>query len=269
MKKSEDSQLDLFDRYVFGQLDASQKAAFEENLSKDKAFAQSFDVYRKMIQGIQFAEENRLRRQIRAVINKEKHYLISYKTLKKMKTYFNFKLAAAAAVLLLVSTGIYFYLNKSELHQDYFADVQKMEIRDVNAYLDQLHAPGFAKMDEGRVDSLQSAIELFQLGKFKEARVQFDTYLNIYPDDAMALFHLGEIEMGDQNYDKAIANYQMVINTVDFELKDYAQLHLGQCLVLFEGKQSKKLAVKYFKMVLDHSDTRLHAIAKAYIAMNQ
>ena len=266
---SENKQLDLFDRYLFGQLNTEQKAEFENYLATDELFARSFDVYKKMIRGIQHAEENKMRVQIREIMNKEKSYLNSHKTLKKMKKYFSFRFAAAAAVLLLLSTGIYFYLNKGNLEQDYMAQVNKMEIRDVNSYMDQLRAPGIAKMDEGRLDSLQVAIELYQLGHFKEARAKFDTYLRIYTNDAMAIYHLGEIEMGEQNYNKAIEKFQLVINDTTFELKDYALLHLGQCLALFDGNQSKKLAVKYFKMVLNHPNPRLHAIAGALISMYQ
>lgn len=269
MMKSEISQLDLFDQYFTGALDANQKAAFEERLLLDEEFAHSYKVFRQMVGGIQLAEENKMRRQIRGIINREKNYYFTHITLKKMKKYFSFQLAAAAAVLLLLSTGIYFYLNKGNLDQEYFAQVQMMEIRDVNAYMDQLAAPGFAKMDEGRLDSLQAAIELFQLGKMDEALIMFHSYIKLYPDDALALFHIGEIEMGKQNYNKAIENYQLVVYQTDFDLKDYAQFHLGQCLVLFDGKNAKQLAIKYFKMVLDHPNTRLHSYAKAYIEMNQ
>ncbi|MBK7358970.1 MAG: hypothetical protein IPI45_07325 [Saprospiraceae bacterium] len=269
MMKSEINQLDLFDQYLTGKMDAMQKAAFEERLLVDEEFSQSYRLFRQMVAGIQYTEENKMRQQIRRIINKEKNYFFTHKTLKKMKKYFNFQLAAAAAVLLLLSTGIYFYLNKGDLSQEAFAEIQKMEIRDVNAYMDQLQAPGFAKMDENRLDSLQAAIELFELGKIKEAKVLFSSYLKLYPDDALAIFKMGEIEMSDENYDKAIDNYKMIVHLNDFELKDYAQLHLGQCLVLFDGKQSKQLAIKYFKMVLNHPNTRLHPIAKAYIEMNQ
>lgn len=269
MMKSEFNQLDLFDQYLTDTLDVNQKAAFEKRLLLDAEFAYSFKVYKQLVEGIRYAEENKMRRQIRRIINKEKNYYFTHITLKKMKKYFSFQLAAAAAVLLLLSTGIYFYLNKGSLDQESFAQVQKMEIRDVNAYMEQLHAPGFAKMDEGRLDSLQAAIELLELGKFKEARVLFNSYLKLYPDDALALFKLGELEMGEQNYNKAIENYQLVVNQDDFDLKDYAQLYLGQCLVLFDGKNAKQLAVKYFKMVLNHPNTRLHPVAKAYIEMNQ
>lgn len=266
---SENKQLDLFDRYLFGQLNTEQKAEFENYLATDELFARSFDVYKKMIRGIQHAEENKMRVQIREIMNKEKSYLNSHKTLKKMKKYFSFRFAAAAAVLLLLSTGIYFYLNKGNLEQDYMAQVNKMEIRDVNSYMDQLRAPGFAKMDEGRLDSLQAAIELLELGKTKEAKVLFNAYLKIYPDDALAIFKMGNLEMGEQNYNKAIENFQLVVYQTDFDLKDYAQLYIGQCLVLFDGKHAKQMAIKYFKMILDHPNDRLHPIAKALIEMNQ
>lgn len=269
MMKSEISQLDLFDQYLTGTLDSNQKAAFEERLLLDEDFAHSFKLFKQMVAGIQFAEENKMRKQIRGIINKERNNFFTHLTLKKMKKYFSFQLAAAAAVLLLLSTGIYFYLNKGNLDQEYFAQVQKMEIQDVNSYMEQLHAPGFAKMDEGRLDSLQAAIELFQLGKVSEAKTMFHAYIKLYPNDAIAIFHIGEIEMGEQNYNKAIENYQQVVYQTDFDLKDYAQLHLGQCLVLFDGKNAKQLAIKYFKMVLDQPNTRLHPVAKAYIEMFQ
>lgn len=72
MMKSEINQLDLFDQYLTGKMDAMQKAAFEERLLVDEEFSQSYRLFRQMVAGIQYTEENKMRQQIRRIINKEK-----------------------------------------------------------------------------------------------------------------------------------------------------------------------------------------------------
>lgn len=88
MMKSEINQLDLFDQYLSGTLDENQKAAFEERLLVDEEFSQSYKLFKQMVAGIQYAEENKMRRQIRGIMNqREKLFFYTYNPKKNEKVF--------------------------------------------------------------------------------------------------------------------------------------------------------------------------------------
>tara|TARA_A100001015_G_C15043542_1_gene741642 strand:- start:5903 stop:6589 length:687 start_codon:yes stop_codon:yes gene_type:complete len=103
------NNIELFDRYLNGDLSVAEIEAFSERLLVDDAFREAFQLYEESISEIHKAG---FRQQLNGIMNQE----VSHKN-PFFSSYW-FRGMAAAVVLLLTVTGIY-YLNFNNPHISY------------------------------------------------------------------------------------------------------------------------------------------------------
>ncbi len=115
------SNIELFDSYIRGELSESEKESFDKKLSEDPELKADFEIYLSIVKGIKAASEDYLREKFKEIDLQEKTLLSG----RKLSTY----LAIAAAIVLFVVVGIsvIIKIQQTQKHKEFLAQEQQTD----------------------------------------------------------------------------------------------------------------------------------------------
>lgn len=132
-----------------------------------------------------------------------------------------------------------------------------VEMNDVDAYLDYTGKLGTgAQVSASEQDSLSyQAAEKLYMAHDKKARLQFERYLNQFPNGSFTLnsqFYLADLLYNDGEFEKALAGYEYVIAQPD---NYFTEVSLSKAAGLRYNDENYQQALTYFERLAKISDS--------------
>jgi tetratricopeptide (TPR) repeat protein len=183
-----DKNQDYIEQFLKGELSPEQIRDIDNRIVNDPEFASEMAFHISSIQALRTEANQQFKQRFRTI------YSQRTKVVRPAWTY-----AAAAAVLVCVFVGAFYFISKpsaTELADNY-----------INANLSSLGVT----MNSG-ADSMQTAIALYNDGKFPEAQNHFESIVRRAPENYKAIEYCGIVSLRLENYDKALQYFDSLSN---------------------------------------------------------
>lgn len=241
MNFSEESDIDLIERYLRDELTSEERIDFMNRMKGDPEFAEKTEDYAMIIQGIANQGATAFRRELTAWENEIRHDEMNLPRIrvsdapKKEKPSMPlsswsryFSIAAAVAALLVALL--------------YVIDYKK------DRKLNELFAAHFSPHDEllstrgnGTHVTLAEALESYNAKNFAEAVSRFEQYLKENPNDYQAWFYFGVSQLAAGKNSDAVTSFDVVIDR-KIIFRDSAEWYKALALIkLNDASGARKL----------------------------
>jgi len=222
--KTTPEEIELFDHYLRGEIDNSERLILENKIKADPELKAKFDDFLALEKAL---EDNE-------IIQFKSNLTNWDKTKKEQKGTKIFSLkffALAASIVILIGIGATFLLmtpsNASLISANFDPYDNVLTIR-------------------GEKEDIDDGLKLYEQKEYSEAIIQFEKY----PENENALFYLAESEMALNNYSEAVLAYEKVI-TLNNIFQEVATYHLSLAQL---GAEEKEKAVKTLNSIPKSSD---------------
>ncbi|MFK7812182.1 MAG: tetratricopeptide repeat protein [Maribacter sp.] len=214
-------QQELFERFLLDIMSAKERDSFELSLKKSKDRQESFDEFKSLFETI---EEDGLRSKLEDFHNKVVQDKPVIK-LKVSKTKFNFRIAAAATILL--TLGLWFF-NRPSANERVF-----------NKYYTQ--DPGLPTV-MGTNDNykLYEAMVDYKQGNYAIAIGKWEELLETKPENDTLNYFLGVSKLAIDDEKQAITHLKIAKKTKESIFKNEIYLFLGLAYLKLEKLDSGK-----------------------------
>ena len=177
-------KLEHIDDFFKGELDAGQLASFQKRVEEDPDFADELAFYLSSVHTI------------RQDIAKERkdHFRTLYNNQNKPATIRLWTYMSAAAAILLIFIGVYYFLPNRP--PDVIAQ----------SYIDK-HLSTLSVMMNNEEDSVQGGVRLYNENKLSEAAQAFEQILQKNPREYKVMEYAGIVSLRLENYDNAIKHF--------------------------------------------------------------
>ena len=172
--------IELFDRFLDGNLSEEEQISFNRQLEEDPVFAETFDAYLVARGAIGL---NGLQEDLRSVMKEEKVKI------RSIMRFFPYGIAAAVLCLLMIT--IPFLNNSSE---------------DVFGQYFETYPYYFTERGEGESDPIQKAILAYRQGSFEEAKPYFEQSVK----NDTSFFYQGVNHLALKEADQALIAFSQV-----------------------------------------------------------
>ncbi len=226
-------------RYLNGDMDASEQAAFEARLPEDPELREALDLERLLLAGIHRAGQQQLRQTVGAVhqalageqffeINRPKPVFLGLSTPRWL---------AAAAALAVLATAVWFFALRQPIadQQALFAQHYQPETDRAQQVIESLTSYGLAGVAT-ETDSLKAALERYRAGQSDAALRQLRQFADNHPENHTAAYYLGVIYLERGNYPAAAAAFQPLAQAADSGLQNDARWNLALCFLKIENQ---------------------------------
>ncbi|WP_428656190.1 tetratricopeptide repeat protein [Runella sp.] len=222
------TNLERIENYYTNALSGAERADFEAELKSNPALAEDVAFY---VQARAAAQAEARARRLQELTN------LGQKTSPTRIRTVNFPWTAAAAVVLLLSFGTYWWFSAAPVQQE--TATAEWATHYIENNFDTLSVTM-----SGRGDSLQTGINLYNSGKYAEAQQVFETLLQRDSINAEAEKLAGIVSLQRGNYDQAIKHFHRLGNRTDLRSnpgKFYEAIALLKKNVPLDNYQAKKL----------------------------
>ncbi|MFK7812262.1 MAG: tetratricopeptide repeat protein [Maribacter sp.] len=226
-------QQELFERFLMNKMSHKEQGSFELRLKKNKDLQESFDHFKLLFETI---EEDGLRSKLEGF-----HYnVVQDKPVIKLnpsKTKFNYRIAAAAAILL--TMGLWF-LNRPPINERLF-----------DKYYNQ--DPGLPTVmgSNDNYDFYEAMVD-YKQGEYDIAISKWEKLLEEKPNNDTLNYFLGVSHLANDNFSEAFPFLRKSSEDIKSAFHDDSNYHLG--LSFLKINETEK-ALKYLRKS-GFSDTR-------------
>ena len=187
---------DQIDRYLTGSLEAEELKKFRESLNTDPVLAEEVKQQEILVGGINVHGKRELRKKFELI---RKDVLNEQPVIGlKKPNYLKRAISIAVIVLVLLAPVIYFStltdLTSDELYAENYTALQIS-----------------ANRDSKQQDALARADQLYINGNYEQAYKIYFELLTLHPKDYGTMLYAGICQMELRNHDKALANFQTII----------------------------------------------------------
>lgn len=236
-------------QYLQNDMNNSEKNEFENQIDSDLNFKKFFLREKIILTGINSYYNEPLKRKIKNIENQYLNH--NYKNSYIMSKFS--KIAILAAMLILVF-GIFYFnkINNSPSVDQIIATNYSREISQAQKIISSFDQQGFMNIYSNS-DSFKLAMKYYKDEDFKNAIVNFQNYLEAFPDDKTAQLYLGICHFSEGHYATAIKYLNSLAIDTDFEQRDDAIWNLAFCLL--KADDGKKNAISYFTVCANNSQS--------------
>lgn len=236
-------QQELFERFLMDKMSIKEKLAFEEQLSAEKDFQQSFEEFKLFFETVEEAGlEAKLEDFHSAVEPKEE---TPVKTLDTSKIKFNYRIAASIAILMGIG-GIWFF-NMQNPNEKLFEEYYSPD-------------PGLPTV-MGTSDNYKfyEAMVDYKQGNYEIAIEKWEKLLTSKPKNDTLNYFLGCAYLANKSNTEALNYFEETLNSSTSTFYEEASYYAGLTLL----KQNKtKEAIENLEMVQDNRSKELLKIIK-------
>jgi len=224
----------LIDRYVNGEMNDSEKSAFEGELMDNRALQLELRLEEDIIRVLSEEDLIHFRQKVAEVVrearDKQKgHKVITISRRRAM-------LAVAAAVVLVLAIGaVYLFTPRPFTNDKLFS-----------MYYDSDKPIRVTRSSDA---NLVEALRFYQQRNYEGAIELFSEVLKTDPENAAIRFYTGISYIETEQFDEAIESFQFIINENDNLYIEPAQWHLGLCYL--KSKQTDKAEAQFMKIAGD------------------
>ena len=205
----------FIERYIAGEMDASEKRWFEMELEGNTSLQQEVKLRRRTDAALVRHDIIDLRNKLASIEKQRKEKLVA--TGARRTTGLRFAAAITALILIgglyLLSTG---HQSNDSLYSKNF----------------QVYASsGVARSGELKLSDFEAALDLYKKNDFAAAASLFREYLKKKPQSMEADLIYGVAEMKNNNFPAAKSSFRSIIDNADNFYIDQAQWYLALCYV--------------------------------------
>ncbi len=206
MKTQGETKRNQIDRYVNNEMQGEELAQFEQRMREHVELAESVHFHRDVLQGIEYYFIKELKKDlIQSDIPKPK---------RNLKTY----LAIAASVVVLAGAGLgYYFLKQGEMNPSGLAATYFEPYPNIIAPVSRSAA----------ASSTEEAMQLYETEQYAAAITQLNSLINQNPDHIGLVFYRGVSYLGSHQPEKAMADFENVIEKGEPSLREPAYWYLG------------------------------------------
>ncbi len=255
--------LDIIDKYLKGELNPLEKAAFEKRLIENANFKSEYDLVNQLKGGINHHQKEKIKDKVSSIHNnlkeqdffkKDQSKLINMeqgnnqkKKNGKMRILY---LAAALAFLV----GALFFMNKEKTssNTDLMATCFKKNTQQVDDIIANLVSFGMADTEKNKKDSLKLAMESYKKGDFSSSQKVLSEYLTRYGEDNTARYYLGLNMMNMGKYADAVKQFTTVEQDKNFEQMHWLKYNKALCLLKQDDGANRSSAKNLLKGILNN-----------------
>ncbi|MFD2933307.1 hypothetical protein [Spirosoma flavum] len=207
------TDLEIIENYVTGQLSSDERVRFETALRTDPAVADALAFYMLTKQVAREESRNQRKAEFDALRTKPAYLTGETKTRTRPMWSAPMRWVAAAGIFLLLGLGWYFFRPRA----DSTVSIVSQQVDNyTSAHFRQLPTTmDGGSTGSGMVDSLKMGVGLFNEGKLAEAGAVFNNVLLRHPNSDGALKYAGIVSFRQGNYDKAISLFHRLSQRTD------------------------------------------------------
>jgi len=214
---------EMFERFLFGQMDANETELFRTKLSDDPKLSENFELFKTMFRAI---EEDGLRskmEEFHAETEGEKTHITSLRYLQK----YNYVIAASIALLVVVGSGYFFLTNNS--NKAFYKKYYSVD-------------PGLPTvMGKSSDYEFYKAMIDYKQGKYEDAIKIWESLLVQKTNNDTLNYFLGAAYLANDNKSKAVSFFDQVISNKESYFYNDSQFYLG-LIALDQGELQKAKA---------------------------
>lgn len=269
--------VDKIHRYLAGTMSAVEREAFEVEIKDNPELQNDVELERLLLEGIARAGEAEYRQTIGDVhqkLNAEGFFRagaaenVSTLSVSHLsKTSFMRRIMAIAATLVVLAGAVWFFTRQESAAVDpnaLFSQNFKLEqeVQRAKTAISRLESVGMAGVQTAE-DTLRTALQHFEAGRYNEAQNLLKSYLEMHPEDETAQYYLGVVHISQGRYAKAIELLTPLSTSEGSELKNDALWNLGLCYLKAENGQED--AREAFTKLANDNEYPNHRGAKALL----
>ncbi len=241
--------------YLQGGLTENEVTILEKRMANDQKFKETVSFHKDLLSGISFAGDQQLKADIQEAAAKmegrgffeepvsQKQEAVTKRPKAGIFSIISRRnLAMAASFLLLLSVG-YFLFQPGNTYPDIYAMHFKTDGQLRGAESKQLSQIVAAIPDADQRGQLETALQAYADGEHKLAVDLFDAYRAIYPKDDIGQFFHGLSFMKIDQYSRAIANFDLLLQGSNPKYKPDAIWFKGLSFLQISGKKEEALTV--------------------------
>ncbi|MBK8483589.1 MAG: hypothetical protein WAS55_02175 [Saprospiraceae bacterium] len=245
-----DELIEKVHQYLQNEMNNSERKEFENQIESDPILKKIIHQEKIILIGIQTYYNKSLKSKIK---NIESQYLNhNYKKIYTMPKFS--KIALLAAMLFLAVAVVYFTKNNNSPNVDQIiANNYSRETTQAQKILASYDQQGFMNIYNNS-DSFKLAMKYYKDEDYKNAIINFQNFLQVFPEDKTALLYIGICYYSEGHYATAIKYLNSLAIDTNFDQRDDAIWALSFCLLKAEdGKQN---AVRYFSICANDSQSK-------------
>ncbi|MGI9552413.1 MAG: tetratricopeptide repeat protein [Aurantibacter sp.] len=214
----EEQNIVLIEKYLEGNLGASEREAFEKRLEDDPEFGQSVVQMENMVSGIKHAGRKDIAKKLadlEATLPEVELEETSNVIELKQSRYRYWGAIAAGLALVLISSLFLLNYNSGQTEQDLFT-----------AYYEPYSGDLSRSGEEDLFDKTKKAEYAYALGQYAVAIPLFEEVISQEPTSKLR-FYLGNAYLSTGEGSKAAQQFEAVLRDIDYPLQDQAQWYLA------------------------------------------
>lgn len=251
----DDSTITQLYQYLNEEMQADEKAEFEQRIQEDKHLAQEVEFHKDLLLGVEWVGDEDLKQKIQhAAETMEKEGFFEEgggimssdrapKTAASPRIRSLFRpqyMAIAASLLIMLIIG--FFLNRSSNpYQKVYANNYSPSSTLLQEQLQDLNKSGMATPDLDRRASLLEALKYFEAGEYSTASPALQHHVEQFPSDDLAFLFLGQSLMEEQKFREATIALETNADDPTAPFHRQAIWYVGLAYLQMEGHEQKAI----------------------------
>lgn len=193
-------EIDLIEQYLEGSLDQEKKRKIDEKISVDENYAENFEQYKFLIDGIKYSGRKKLFTKIKKwdmELSDNFEVESEHSIGKHFKWYY-----AAASIVILIVAGFLVFSSLNSGYESLVADY----------YSPYDYTPDVKRGGKIEKNSMDNILQYYDRGQYNQA-IQMIINLEEGQKTEKVIFYLANAYQATKNYDEAIDLYKQIINT--------------------------------------------------------
>ena len=228
------NEIDLIEQYLEGSLDEEKKRIIEEKISMDENYAENFEQYKLLIDGVNYSGRKKLYTKIEEwdmELSGDYEVESEQSSQKPFKWYY-----AAASIVIFFVTGFLIYFNLNSGYDRIVADYYKTYV-----YLSD-----DKRGDNIEKNSIKHIFEYYERGEY----IQFIQMINKLEDGQKTdevIFYIANAYQAIENYDEAIPLYEQVIIKSNSVYGNGSKWYLALCYLSMDKVEQARPLLEELK----------------------
>ena len=224
---SNDVNIEQIHRYLSGEMEVTEREAFEAAMEKDEALQEAVRFEQQLLGAIEQSFDQQARQDIGQVHRQlqSQGFFEAPRSMRRIAL----RVAAAAAVIAL-GIGIWWFALKPPAFDPALAFSQyfQPDSTEVDGIIESLTSVGFTP-EMNRSDSLREALLLYRAGNHQQASGFLEIFLRDHPQNDTARFYLALAELSLSQYEPAAERLSGLARADGFGQQKQAQWYLALC----------------------------------------
>lgn len=263
--RSKNLNNDLVEDYLDDVLTSQEKENFEKELQSNKSLRDELALAKRVRESL--SEKGGLISTIGDIDEElENEGLFKKDNVIKMNKNSKIPFAIAATLLVLLSAFWFLKTDESQINSDQIiADSFSKFKSSIPKLKEEFEVLGFADPEAGLKDSLSTALDYIDSGKYDDARLLLSTILDRYPDNTKALYYYGVNQLNLGNYTIASEALYKAKQTDNLEIKHDA--HYNYAISLMKLDDDHASAIKELKIIAADDTSPYKYVARDYVSI--